>query len=851
MMVCNDSRVLTRCLESVRDFIATFVILDAGSRDNTRSLLSDILAPMEGRILDVRPGTSEDPGAILYSHASEYSDYVLFMQPDEQYSSIYCPASRPDHDVHLVEIDFGRCSFVQPRFIRSGLRDPVPDPFRTGGTATGAFSIGTMEHVRLSKQWFRHADDRTFASDRGHDQPARRVGESVSPVDCVELAIHCTRRRDLEGALKWLSSGLGNCDDPEIEWELHYLLGLACLDGGDRARAFDEFVLAFELDPDRVESLHQLVRMKMAAGDLRSALELSRVSLSPEIPVAKGYFERTVYERERYTLHILLLERLGDFTQARDVCESLLQTPDLGISFRRFLEKSRARYDSVPNVMPTGSRTQAVAGGRPLLTIGMAVYDDYDGVYFSVMSILLYHRECLEYIDFVIIDNNPKGDSANSTRRFCEKLGLRYIPIEDYCATAVRDSLFRYATGRFVLCLDSHVMLLPGALSRLIAYIQNDRECGDLLQGPLVNDTGDRLFTHMEPRWKNGMLGAWKETEGISRDSPPFEIGMQGLGVFCCRKEAWPGLNPRFAGFGGEEGYLHEKFRRSGARVMCLPFLLWVHRFERPLGVPYRIDWQDRIRNYLIGHDELGWDVRELAIHFERVIGFDEMSTAYAGFLHERKSPFFKLDAIYFIDRDTFPKITAESSRRFDDLGVARRIRRIELGPGNDAADVRATVAGILASSKVHGYGKVLVVSSGELLPYDLADVLSMVFNELEGEPWSFCFLGLDTDVAPVSSSEPGKPCLVRIQDSGSRPGSLERLISSSGSFLVNLTSEVERLVDRPGPQNDPNPQAWPTNCATARELDDVPNCYAVHPPATVRRDRFNTVDDPTRYCFV
>ena len=48
-------------------------------------------------------------------------------------------------------------------------------------------------------------------------------------------------------------------------------------------------------------------------------------------------------------------------------------------------------------------------------------------------------------------------------------------------------------------------------------------------------------------------------TDDRGRDSngEPFEIPMQGLGMFSCRKEAWLGFNPLFNGFGGEEGYIH------------------------------------------------------------------------------------------------------------------------------------------------------------------------------------------------------------------------------------------------------------------------------------------------------
>jgi hypothetical protein len=83
----------------------------------------------------------------------------------------------------------------------------------------------------------------------------------------------------------------------------------------------------------------------------------------------------------------------------------------------------------------------------------------------------------------------------------------------------------------------------------------------------------------------------------------------------------WPGFNPLFRGFGGEEGYIHEKFRQAGGRTLCLPFLRWLHRFQRPLGVPYSNRWEDRVRNYLIGRRELGLPRDDIEAHFTELLG--------------------------------------------------------------------------------------------------------------------------------------------------------------------------------------------------------------------------------------
>src|SRR6202035_215150 len=96
------------------------------------------------------------------------------------------------------------------------------------------------------------------------------------------------------------------------------------------------------------------------------------------------------------------------------------------------------------------------------------------------------------------------------------------------------------------------------------------------------------------------------DPRGESVDGPPFEVPMHGCGLMSCRKEAWLGFHPRFRGFGCEEGYIHEKFRQAGGRVLCLPFLRWLHRFGRPQGVTYPLMRANRVHNYLLGRVELG-----------------------------------------------------------------------------------------------------------------------------------------------------------------------------------------------------------------------------------------------------
>ncbi len=268
---------------------------------------------------------------------------------------------------------------------------------------------------------------------------------------------------------------------------------------------------------------------------------------------------------------------------------------------------------------------------KPKLTVAMCTYDDFYGTYFSIQSIQLYHSEVLDDIEFLVIDNNPSGEHGKELKKFIEESvpnGV-YVPFDEYTGCGVRTKLFEHANAPAVLCMDCHVLLGLGSLKKLIEYYDENPETEDLLHGPLLweqlqnTNTVDgkvrrNISTHFDMKWRGGMWGRWAnhDTLGYETDDPPFEIPAHGMGLFSSRKDSWLGFNEHFREFGGEECYIHEKYRKHGRKVLCLPFLRWMHRFYRPGGPPYPITNDAKIKNYFIGHMELKLPLDEMVNHF-------------------------------------------------------------------------------------------------------------------------------------------------------------------------------------------------------------------------------------------
>lgn len=234
-------------------------------------------------------------------------------------------------------------------------------------------------------------------------------------------------------------------------------------------------------------------------------------------------------------------------------------------------------------------------------------------MFFTLQALRLYHDT--RDVEFIVIDNF----GCDFTRGYVEDWHVgRYINYSNCVGTSLpRDLVFKEASGEVVMCLDCHVLLVPGALTKLRKFYSDNPGCMDLIQGPMLHDDLRGYNTHFDPVWREHMFGIWAtDPRGGDVDGQPFEIPMQGLGLFVSRRDAWLGFNQAFRGFGGEEGYIHEKYRQAGRRCLCAPWLRWVHRFGRPYGTSYPLSIDDRVRNYLIGHDELKMDLRPIFEHF-------------------------------------------------------------------------------------------------------------------------------------------------------------------------------------------------------------------------------------------
>jgi len=253
-------------------------------------------------------------------------------------------------------------------------------------------------------------------------------------------------------------------------------------------------------------------------------------------------------------------------------------------------------------------------------TYGIPVYADFCGAYFTLKALQLYHPEFFEQAEIVVVDNSPTHPEGEILRKYVLSLrpeDVKYIPLEHPVGTCpAKQKIFDVASGEWVVVTDSHVLLDPGVLKKLIQFCEGRDTDRNIYSGPMVYDDNKHISTHLEPKWRGEMFGILAtHPQAQDPNAEPFEVSAFYMGAFVCRRDAWPGFHPLAKGFGGEEWYIHEKFRRRGGMAVCLPFFRWHHRFGRAV-IPYKITYWDKVRNYVLEWKELGWDVEEIRSYF-------------------------------------------------------------------------------------------------------------------------------------------------------------------------------------------------------------------------------------------
>jgi len=347
MIVKDESRVIRRCLDTVKPFISHWVIVDTGSTDGTQQIIRDHLADIPGELHE-RPwkdfGHNRTEALEL---ARGKADYTLVIDSDEVL--LPDPGFRlPQLDADAYEIlhiagDSGT-SFYMIQLVRSSLlwryvgvlHEVIScgDPFhsvRLQGIATQGF-FDSARNADPRKKYTHDAEvlEKALLEEPNNSRYVFYLGQSYRDSNQLDHAIEAYERRVSMGGFA-----------EEVWYSLFQLGVLHERRGGNFAPALAAYLRAYQFRPTRAEPLCELARHYRESGEYALAFLFARSAVEIPCPPDIHFLDRRVYEWRALDEYAISAYYVGRYHESVEATDRLLSSPALPTSERARIEKNR------------------------------------------------------------------------------------------------------------------------------------------------------------------------------------------------------------------------------------------------------------------------------------------------------------------------------------------------------------------------------------------------------------------------------------------------------------------------------------------------------------------------------
>ena len=261
MIVRNESAVIRRCLESVRPFVGSWVIVDTGSTDDTEQVARATLDGLPGEFLHREWKGFGDARTAAFDAARGRADYALVVDADEVLAGSIGDLSL---DAYAVWLAIGGVRYRQLRLFRLALPWRYEGVLHEYPTTGEPFSDGDVNDLVITsaRDGARSADPKKYLRDA--EVLEREVERDPSDARNVFYLAQSYRdagvnHRAAQRYLERAEMGVGTNGEEVYISLLEAGRALERLGEGDRAlRCFHR---AYETWPARIEATRELARV--------------------------------------------------------------------------------------------------------------------------------------------------------------------------------------------------------------------------------------------------------------------------------------------------------------------------------------------------------------------------------------------------------------------------------------------------------------------------------------------------------------------------------------------------------------------------------------------------------------
>ncbi|MCC6056524.1 MAG: glycosyltransferase [Desulfurococcaceae archaeon] len=120
---------------------------------------------------------------------------------------------------------------------------------------------------------------------------------------------------------------------------------------------------------------------------------------------------------------------------------------------------------------------------RPLVTITISTYNS-EATIDDVLNSLLQQDYPLKLIEVIVIDDHSIDETVNKVKRFMEEHGNKFYDFKlivhdrNYGVSKARNDGIKHARAKYIVILDSDVVLPPNAISNMVSFLESNPDVG-------------------------------------------------------------------------------------------------------------------------------------------------------------------------------------------------------------------------------------------------------------------------------------------------------------------------------------------------------------------------------------
>lgn len=337
MIVKNESKIITRCLESIKPLIDTWVIVDTGSTDGTQKIIKEFMNDIPGELHE-RPWVdfAHNRNEALELARSQ-AEYILFMDADDV-MRIVPNFKMPllDKDFYYLNIDYSGTRYARVQIVKTSLDWKWEGVLHEAVMATQAKTAATLEGLTtvVTRDGSRAKDPEVYKKDAAILEAALLKEPNHARYQFY-LAQSYRDAGDYERSIKNYEKrvALGGWDE-EVYWSMLQIGIMQEILEKPPETIVASYNRAYLYRPSRSEAVYRLASYQRRQGNYLAGYEAAAKGLA--IPNSKDllFVEQWIYDYGLMLEYSICAYWLDRYIEALIASNLILTRPNLPQNFK-------------------------------------------------------------------------------------------------------------------------------------------------------------------------------------------------------------------------------------------------------------------------------------------------------------------------------------------------------------------------------------------------------------------------------------------------------------------------------------------------------------------------------------